>query len=70
MKLPLGEGWGEGTFSQKMTSKRNNLFGYLGEILKTQSIYFMNYKIALESCHPVDRYTVFIYQYELESRAI
>jgi hypothetical protein len=48
MKLPLGEGWGEGTFSQKMTSKRNNLFGYLGGILKTKGIYFMNYKIALE----------------------
>jgi hypothetical protein len=50
MKLFLhsGEGWGEGNFSQKMTLKRNNLFGYLGEILKTQGIYFMNYKIALE----------------------
>ena len=30
----------------------------------------MNYKITLESYHPVDRYAVFIYQYEPESRAV
>jgi len=46
MKLPLGEGWVPS--HKKMTLKRNNLFGYLGEILKTEGIYFMNYKIALE----------------------
>ena len=70
MKLPLGEGWGEGTFSQKMTSKRNNLFGYLGEILKTKGIYFMNYKIALEQYHSAHTYTVFIHPYEPERRAL
>ena len=68
MKLPLGEGWVPS--HKKMTLKRNNLFGYLGEILKTKGIYFMNYKIALEQYHLADTYTVFIYQYEPERRAL